>query len=379
MSDDLLVYEPRAFWEVLRVDTSVANIFDAITVANRRTVVTPFDRENFRNGTRNPIELTHVLLTGVGYAFDEFDGQNTPPSAVGDFDACLAAIQKTELFVKTPDKRNFGIRPGRSSGLIMPDPNGNVRMRQDPTFDYSAPLHGVTRWTFPTDKPMIIPRGGIVEFQLGSPLSQPFTSGIARANYRIGFFEGWGLTGGSARTKSGALVFVNSTTQPNHPFEPADGLGSVAQGQTAIFPPAQHFTRTEWRAQQQTQAGSTVVRGFAVAIDQAQHDDDINDAGGSFANQPIAPLATRTPVGIARQFGSGSGAQWWRPGIPLALLGPTLGDALSYELPKPITLYPGDALDLELTTPVGVSGQEGPIFPIYQIGVSFLGMASIAG
>ena len=49
------------------------------------------------------------------------------------------------------------------------------------------------------------------------------------------------------------------------------------------------------------------------------------------------------------------------------------------QIAEPITLGPGDRLDLEVTTPgpVTIAGEEEPINSVYQIGVSLCGYASI--
>lgn len=358
-----LIYEPRAYWEVVRVDTSDTTVLDPPTAAGTTKIRQLFDRENFRNGTRNPVELTHMLMCPVGYALAEY----------GDaYHASLAVLDVVELFVKLPDKRNLQIRPNRVTGWSA-TPNADMGMRQDPNLGYASGMLGITKWRF--DRKLVIPQGGIVEFQLGSPLPQPENDAEDLGAATVAFFEPWGLVGGSARTKEIPQLLYTFPEQP-HPFQPADGLGATpAEGQSFVYPPEQTFTRDEWRAQQGTNAGSTQVGGISIAIDQRALDDNI---GIGFPGAVAAPISTRTPVGVARQFGAGSGAEWWRPGIPLALIGPTLGAARTYRLPRPIKLYPGDALDLELTVPVGVDFDE-PAQPIYQIGVSFLGSAAVAG
>lgn len=377
MSDNL-VYEPRAFWQVESVTPDVA--FPG------RPVTVQLDRENFRNGTRNPITLTKVCLAPVGYTMADFPGVVSPPAGAADFDNCAAVMQKIKLFISAPGRQNYQYRP-----QLLPMwgslANGDVSMF-DPggALHYSSGLLNLVKWRF--DRPMIIPRGAIAEFQLGSPILQPVDAILAQPNYSIAFFEDDGLPGGSARVIEGQLDMYDATgaiAAARYPYAVNnDGLGVSPQGNTLqVYPQAQYFTRDRWRAQQQTQAGSTKVTGFSVAIRQADYDDDVqNTAIANVPGNPVAPLSLRTPVGRARLTGAGSEQEWWREDIPLALLGATLGPAQTFELSEPITLHPGDALDLEMTFPGATTITASPsvvIAPTYQMGISFLGMSAIAG
>jgi hypothetical protein len=73
----------------------------------------------------------------------------------------------------------------------------------------------------------------------------------------------------------------------------------------------------------------------------------------------------------------GTGAYWWREGAPLALVCPTITPAQVYDLPEPITLGPGERLDVEVSSPGPTPMGEESIDSIYQIGVGLCGYASI--
>ena len=84
----------------------------------------------------------------------------------------------------------------------------------------------------------------------------------------------------------------------------------------------------------------------------------------------------------AKTSGCGSQESWWRDGAPLSLVSPTRTPALVGRLPVPITLQPGDGIDLELVFPTGTEEYPwaGPLEfnnPRVQMGVSFCGFAAI--
>lgn len=378
-----IVYEPRAFWDVQTATPSSSPITSETVVA--------FDRENFRNGTRNPITLSRMCLAPVGYTLSEYAGLNTPPAGVTDFDNSAAVIQKCSILITSPRRTQFMRRRQRipAIGALSID---DVSMRNSGQ-DYSSGLHNVVKWKF--DKPMIIPRGGIAEFQLGSPVLQPagfVDSGDDRPRYTVAFQEENGLVGGNARIHTGLMTYYDATgvvgQARDFPYQTnIDGLGLTLGQNGQVYPPAQRFTRDLWRGQQATNAGSTKVTGFTVALGQQGYDDRVqNVAIANVPGSPVAPLSLRTPVGIARLTGCGSEQNWWRPDIPLALLGYTLGPAHCFELHEPITLHPGDTLDVELTVPGayflagdGLQVPDVTITPTYQMGISFLGHSAIEG
>lgn len=374
-----LMFEPRALWDVQSVDTFDFPNFINDAGEQSTKIRVAFEREHFRNGSRNPITISKVCFGAIGYVMREWDGFAAPPNA-GSYDSCTSVLEKIQFLVTAPMRQHFSFRPGLSAALSTL-PIDDISMRNDPNFPYSSGMLGVTKWKF--DKKMVIPRGAIAEFQLGVPvLLSDLEASPPACTFEIGFFEGSGLPGGSARTKRDTLLYFDDAAAASYPFQPPDGTDIGNGNTTAIYPPAQHFTPDEWRAQQGTDAGSTGVDGFAVAIDQIALDDALNALGAPFAGFPVAPLAMRTPVGRARLNGAGSGDDWWRPDIPLGLLGATLGPAQVVELQRPITLHPGDCLDVEMMVPAAVTLPASPpqtTYPIYQIGVSFLGTAAIAG
>ena len=94
----------------------------------------------------------------------------------------------------------------------------------------------------------------------------------------------------------------------------------------------------------------------------------------SVAASTMVPSRIRTTDG-------GSGRYWWRPGAPIALVLDHITPAFVYELPVPITVGPGDALDVELEVPLSTTFPDDgtATTPTFNLGVSFNGYAAIEG
>lgn len=372
------IYEPRAYWDVQPVTPTLVD----------RPVSVVFNRENFRNGTRNPVVLDRLLVAPVGYTFNNFPGVNDPPEGPGDVDACAAMLERCKLAITSPSRYHFAWRPGLIAARAEEQVH-EASMRRDPVLGYSSGLLGICRWDFAY--PMLIPRGGSLDFGLGKPVLQPASLNdgdpVAFPRVTVAFFEDYGRAGGDARTKEFDLFWwANAAADSPHPYPPADGLGvagNVAAGNsTRLYDERMMLNSKDWRQQQQTQAGSTRVTGFAVAIDQRAWEEAVQlnpptNGGG----QPLAALALRTPTRAPAMTDGGSKMDWWREGAPLALVSPSMTPAKVFRLMEPIVLNPGDVLELELEVPGATAGTPSDpiISPTYQVGVSLTGYAKIEG
>ena len=80
-----------------------------------------------------------------------------------------------------------------------------------------------------------------------------------------------------------------------------------------------------------------------------------------------------------RTTNGGSKEWWWREGAPLCLVFDTVTPATVYKMPYPITLGPGDTLDVELVVPPLPAGAVGGTALQHQVntGISFNGWAAI--
>jgi hypothetical protein len=371
-----ILYEPRAYWHVEAVDTET----DPTRVV--------FPRRNFLNGEAHPVTLTHLTLAPINYTFRTFaDGA---PVDAATYHNSMAGGFRCDILIAGPQRQSYARRTLRI-------PSWTARPRWEPQISSASPqassLWNVTRWDF--DHVMVIPELGDLEIQL-SAITAP--NGVndppeATPAFTIGVFEGPppGVPGPGGLLMPGntriqprtALAYANGAVQPP-PFVP-DGFGQAAlvQGTPMLWPSTSQLSARTYNRQNTTQAGSTPVHGFAVQIDQIDYDDVVIDTNliaalGAPAGQPVAPLSLRTAI-RARMKNGGTGNYWWRPGAPLALVCPSITPAQVYKLPVPITLVPGDNLEIELETPGPVSIGGNEINPLYQVGVALCGFAAIEG
>jgi hypothetical protein len=384
------IWEPRAFWDVVRIDGR-----DSGQIGGKLSA--RFNKQHFRNQGRFPVELDHILIAPVGYAFNAYDGQNDPPVLpVGDFGACAAVIQKSEILISVPNRQHYSFDPLPVS-TWTPRPVADIPMDTSPT-PFSSGMLGVCRWDFEPDRRLVLPRNANCTLQLGAYVLQPAIGGggpramPAMSPAHLAFWEEGTLHEGSkqfpwnahTRWRSGYVVGAGSGNPPA-PFPPADGLGfqGGTDGQAdVLWPGVSALSFKSYKEQEKSRAGHNSVGGFAVHIDQTENDDAIDSAiippgGAIFADVPVAPISLRVPS--RARCDAMSQEWWWREGAPLALVCPSLGPAQVYRLPRKITLHKGDVLEVELQVPGGIEVDSQGIFSIFQIGISFTGYAAIQG
>lgn len=399
-----ILYEPRAVWSIETIETEIQ--------PNGRII---FPRNDFQNPGKYPIVLTKVLLAPVNYIYEEATNGVDPPTAANEYHIDgISALSTAQILINAPQRQNY-------SRTVIPLTSWPALPRWGPTsrgvddgtgteVNYRSSLWGVTRWDF--EHPMIIPKLGTLEIQLSSfnyALGNPQASDLREVNFAIGVNEG--PPAGSSGPGRNAAFPGNMRVHPRSilryleeksPLRTSGqgGLGAGAQSQqrqvfffipeavggplTTLnqWPPDQQLSAREYDAQNVTEQGSTPVNGFAVHIDQIDYDDDtVNTFGpltASPSDQPISPLAMRVAT-RARMRNGGSGEWWWRPGAPLALVQPTITPALVYQLPTPITLAPGDTLDVELQVQRPITIGINTIAQKYNLGLSLCGYAAIEG
>jgi hypothetical protein len=368
----MLLYEPRAFWSLARVDTSQPQPRPPFTVR--------LPANDFLNGEKYPITLTKALIAPINYTFSRFS--NGDPLSAANFRNCgVAAVENPRVVISAPQRQYYLRNPGHSQ-VTTPRPSDTPNNPGSAfgTPDYASSLWGLTRWKF--DKPMVIPRLGDLEFDLSSYTVPPGVAAPPIAAAQIHFEEhGGNLFGGNARQSERFLLNMYNNVAGGTPPFPPDGFGPAgpAYTQLATWPATQRFSAKRYAAENPSSDGSIPVTAFSVMIDQQAHDDTIE--GSLLAPLPgsvLSPLSLRVAA-RARMRNGGTGSWWWRQGAPLALVCPSVTPAQVYDLPEPITLGPGDRLDLEVTAPgpVTIAGEEQPINSVYQIGVSLCGYASI--
>lgn len=368
----MLLYEPRAFWSLARVDTSQTQPRPPFTVR--------LPANDFLNGEKYPITLTKALVAPINYTFSRFS--NAAALSAANFRNCgVAAVENPRVVISAPQRQYYLRNPGHPQ-VTTPRPSDtpNNPGLAFGTPDYASSLWGLTRWQF--DKPMVIPKLGDLEFDLSTFTIPPIVAGPPVDPRATIHFEeaGGNLFGGNARQSPTLFLRTyNNTTGGTPPF-PADGFGlsNFPQSVLDLWPSTQRYSAKRYAAENPSSDGSIPVTAFSVMIDQSVYDLNIGTSVIALpdAGSVVTPLSLRVAA-RARMRNGGTGSWWWRQGAPLALVCPTITPAQVYDLPEPITLGPGDRLDLEVTAPGPVTDGEQTINSVYQIGVSLCGYASI--
>jgi hypothetical protein len=370
-----LLYEPRALWSLARIESGASQ-------PRRPPFTVRLPRDHFLNGEKYPITITKALVCPVNYQADTYR-DNGPFTAANFRNDGVSAVERTRLVISAPQRQYYMRQPGHPQGLTprpsyTPVPPG----ASFGTPDGVSSLWGLSRWKF--DKPMLIPKLGDLEFDLSaitSPANIPgVVAGTLEPRAYVHFEETRaGLFNGNSRdTERLVMAYYGSGgSAAGAPF-PSDGFGfNAVQGGPILWPPTTRFSARRYGAENPTSDGSIPVTGFSVLIDQIQYDDGILGAPwAAILGSVISPLSLRVAC-RARMRNGGTGAYWWRDGAPLALVCPTITPAQVYDLPEPITLGPGERLDVEVSAPGPVVIGENAIPSIYQIGVGLCGYASI--
>lgn len=369
----MLLYEPRAFWSLARVDTASAQPRPPFTVR--------LPANDFLNGEKYPVTLTKVLVAPINYTFSRFSDAN-PALTAANFRNCgVAAVEHPRVVISAPQRQYYLRNPGHPQ-VATPQPSDtpNNPGAAFGTPDYASSLWGLTRWQF--DKPMIIPKLGDLEFDLSTFTIPPGLPGVPISPRAFIHFEeaGGNLFGGNARQSQQInLKSYNNTLGGTPPFPP-DGFGpsNFAQSILATWPSDQRYSAKRYAAENPSSDGSIPVTAFNVMIDQQVYDSNVGTSPiiGANAGSQVSPLSLRVAA-RARMRNGGTGSWWWRQGAPLALVCPSITPAQVYDLPEPITLGPGDRLDLEVTAPGPIIDGQVQIDSVYQLGVSLCGYASI--
>ena len=387
--DDLL-YEPRALWGIKTIDTADA------PVSNQATFRVLMDRPDFINGSRYPIELTHLNIAAINYTFRAIDAPVTGNPTFRNDESVLSLL---DIFIRAPKRMSFS--PYDVTAITLQrEPTNNPGMRYSQVGSYPSDIFGVTRWTF--DRPYLLGRGGDIQFQLGcwtrpAEVNLGINTGFPNPTFSLAFFEegykdGGGRLGGDCRVKERtALLYGDPGNNNQFPAGPLVAVpdafgatGNAGASSASGFPVSHDFTPLEF-TRQETARGSigSLVSGYAVHINQIDFDETMQTSNIAWVpGTPITPMSMRVGTRAKTRQG-GTNEWWWRPGCPLALVSPTITPALVHKLPEPITLGPGEGLEIELQVPGPFTDTEvsPPLLlePVYTFGVSFTGYAIVEG
>lgn len=374
---DGLLYEPRAFWSVGRIDTE--------TSSARPPNQLVLNRDHFYNGEKYPITLLYACVAPIGYVFDTYLADDVDPPTQANFRNCGAAVASFgDLRIAARQRQHYAKIPVPSQALV-PRPRWEPSMQDlDPDSSASS-LYNVFRWDF--DAPMIIPARGDLEYWLSTWLA-PGGDGWPDPpefdpppSARILFEEiGTGPFGANSRLSAlFDLLITRTPTEWQNALWGADGFGSSTPTQNTTpgqWQPTHRFSARSFAAQNKDSDGSIPMTSCAVMIDQMDYDTDV--AAQAPGSGIVASLGSR--VGTrARMRHGGTGAWWWREGAPLCLVSPHRTTAQVFEFREPITLGPGDSLEVEVDFPTAPTVGQTVAHSVQQLGISFCGHAAISG
>lgn len=366
---DGILYEPRALWTVGRIDTSVAT---AGPVSTRLRG----GENDLLNGEKYPVTLRYLLISPISYLFDEYS--NSAGLTAANFRNNRAACLDFSRVIVSVRQRHYTTRFPVTAAVIGNQPTWNPPnlTAVGATSLFGPGVFNNYSWQF--DKAMILGRTANCEFIIsGYPWAGVgYTAGNAPTDAvraRIHFSEvGGARYHGNVRTVDVPLL---STSRPQFG---QDGFGAPAGAveTTQAYPPQSQFVPRAFSQQAVSGYGpSTPVVGFGVGLQQQGYDDAIRAAAGTPAGSTGRIASIGNSVGVVARTlpgQGGTGAYWWRRGAPLCLVCPTQTSAMVYPLPEPITLEPGDSLEVQFDVPPA-----DPTDYISQLGVSFCGEAAI--
>ena len=380
------IYEPRVLWSIASVNTADATAQTTLGTGEPLTVV--LDKQHFKNASRYPLRLTHILTAPVGYLFSDYPNTSgVAPTQLIDYDSSGGIINRCQVRISAPFSYEFQNVLALGMQDFAAEPSGEPSCRKTRLGnEYASGLFGITRWDF--DQHFYLPARGSIQFDMSTVVRGSFSGDIPPEPYTTMLFNELGgeLFNGHARVREpgqapwATVVLANPQTFfPNSPAPvPLDEFTqqSLTGTNRQVWQPSQMFRNTEFRKQNAARGVTRVpVTGFAAHINQIEYDDTVY-AEWANASARVAPMSLRI-ITQAKTTDGGTGEWWWRPGAPLALVSPTITPALVKKLDQPIWLAPNEYLEISVTVPAPVDFGEITLSPIYNVGVSLAGQAVV--
>jgi len=371
LPDGGILYEPRALWDV--------KAFELLDVPQ----LLPMDREHFCNTEPYPMTIERITIAPINYCF-----RTTPAALSFIWQSMSAVFNAQSVLGSSPFRFHFGLTPVLA-GALCPMPTGQPALASpDPSSAYGLVAKNFSRrFILPKNGAIVWDLSGGNRYFFNDETSVPFDVKATMVWEELG-----GLWPGSARTFGPVALgeigtagrFPSGAVPPNpeegwpyciDAFAPPNQAGS-----NDFWPPISSFTQQKFMQQESTRQGSTQLTGMRVHLNQVDMDDAlINAVGAPPGAIGLAEASTRIGCRVMTT-GGGSNRDWWRPGVPLCLVMDTITPAAVYELQKPITLGPGDTLDVQLQLPAlpGRPPSE-PFQRMFNIGIACNGWTAIAG
>jgi hypothetical protein len=374
-----VIYEPRSLWSIQRVVT-VPPTAQAETHSSD-LIRAQFVRNHLKNPSRYPITITRIAVAPINYTFRQISIDN---DIRGIWNA-MSNLQIAFINVGAPQRQLYMGKPS-GDGMRLSSLLADARAEPiilDATTVFPSGLFGICYLEF--DKPLTMPKLGTMEFQPSNYTIPTIPASLPSSASRVSMLwhEQGGSFAGAGRQKQN-VPLAGCNTQPVFnpdnpiPYAPdAWGFNIAGPGPASEpWPPRANFSARDISRQNLGLQGSNVFKGFSIHIDQI--DIDASYQNGITNGFRVSPLSTRMGCRM-RTVDGGSNENWWTPGAPICLVLDTITPATVYPLPKPIVLEPGDTLDAALYIPPHVAVSSPPLQPVFNIGISFNGYATIEG
>lgn len=369
---DLLAYKPEFFYEP-RVLWGAIGLYQNPDPTRDETFgvfLLPPNYNDYLNGGRWPIVLTKVIAHAMhttGYPESAAHFINRLPIEIG-----LASGLRYSLGEIAP---GFAVRPMATAREPL-DPLNDAPALMSLGRDFVDPrtitrdVQNTMRWDF--DQPCVLPAAALMEVTLSGRVPTVFDTSAVPVEIDTNFYAAAPKEGanfpGSAYTKQRAVMpqltvdaanmryqnlfgsFSTTGGEGSFPFAPFNGFFGGAS--TQVYPQELTFTSKQMVEQKATFVLPTKLRGMSVTIDQRALDDEFQYAEGV----PLPGSLLSTTLARVRSRNGGTGAYWWRDGLPLAAAFPTQTPGMVSDLARPMVLQPGEALRVTVPPQVPFRG-----------------------
>lgn len=396
--DSGIWYAPRSLWTagVLDVAGGLAPV-----PSSYETVEVQLDRSKLRNPGRHPIQINRLALSIIGNPFAQSTEVDMPQGAAG-YHNTMSALNDIRARVSVPFRQYYA-RNMPTVSSISPQPVGQPPVQRNGAgFENASSLWGLSHLMF--DRPLYIGKQTGLEWGLSSAMALRWPGGPdinipdvpdALLPVTMSWLEEGGLFAGSARSRRVDLRFDSSLgrlrlaaaltredkqklVDSGQPIPLPGGFVAPAYVGAQDIPfwdPASSYPPNMFKRQSPVRSGAAKILGMTMAIDQITLDDI---ATVSMTQTKMAQYSSM--LGMRNRLSGGVDSTWWaRQGIPTNLFMDTITNAAVYELDVPLTLVPGDSVNITIQVPGEAFASAGVAAGRYNIGVALNGFAAIEG
>ncbi len=403
--DEGIWFAPRSLWTVGVIDT-------AAVPASATAIEIGFNRENLRNGSRHPIQINRIAFSIVGNPYERTTEEDFT-RASGGFHNMGGAINDVRARISVPFRQHYN-REMPVVSSVSPRAVGQPPVQRTAGFENDSSLWGMSVLNF--DRPLYIGRQTGIEWGLSSftamqvGLATGHAAPAIPANAAVvmpatmSWLEEGGFFAGSARSRKvniradssvGRFVAalgrapatdeeIRQLIERGQPLPLPFGTATPpAYAGTTDFPfwdPVSSYPGNDFKRHSATRGGAVKINGMTLALDQIDVDDFTTKTFGAGPLTETKMAQFSSSIGMRTRINGGVDSTWWaRQGIPVNLFMDTVTSAAVYDLDVPLTLMPGDSVNLTVEVPgealAGVDITAGR----YSVGVALNGFTAIEG